>query len=77
MIALSVAIICTAGLIAQYRAQEHDRDMQAERSLLYKVESRVSELERRKGQEFDKAAFEELKSKVEGLRFAQGLKGAR
>lgn len=74
MIALSVAIICATGLIAQFRHQGHQRDMQAEGSLLHKVEARVSALERMQASKYDHAAFEDLKSKVEAMRIAQGMR---
>lgn len=48
--------------------------MQAEGSLLHKVEARVSALERMQASKYDHAAFEDLKSKVEAMRIAQGMR---
>ncbi len=69
-----VFIAACAVLALQWRDHIHQRVMLAEGRLLYKVEARVSALERKKPAEFDAKAFEDLKGKVEALRLAQGLK---
>jgi hypothetical protein len=73
-IALALIVVSIAGLIAQWRSQQHEHAMTYGEGLLHRVEQRVSELERRKAQDFNRAEFEELKSKVEALRIGQGLK---
>ena len=73
-LALCVGIVCLTALIAQHFHHSHQRDMQAERSLLHKVEQRVSAIERKGSERFDPAAFEDLMTKVEALRVAQGFK---
>lgn len=77
MIVIAVLIVCAALLLAQYSSQEHEQAMQAGFSRLDKIETRLSEIERRKPEQFDSAAFDDIKNKVETLRIAQGLKGSR
>lgn len=71
---ICILAICLTLLLAQHRSQQHARVMQAEERLLHKIETRVSALERMKQESYSHAAFEDLKSKVEALRLAQGLK---
>lgn len=75
--AVCVAIICLAALYAQYRAQEHERTMQADLGAVQSLASRVDALEARQVFQFDPKAFDELKSTVDTLRIAQGLRGSR
>lgn len=72
MIALCLIAVCGSALFAQWRAQEHELKQSGYQSLLHKVEERVSLLESRKT-DFDSAAFEDLKNKVEVMKMAHGL----
>ena len=74
MIIAATFFICLTILTLQHQHHEHQRVMQAEHNLLHKVEERVSALERRKQSEYSHEAFEDLKSKVDALRIAQGLR---
>lgn len=77
MIALSILIVCLSALLWQARAQAHETNMRASESRIHGIESRLSVLEKQHAQAYDHAAFEELKSRVEGMRIAQGLRGTR
>lgn len=64
----SIAIICATALAIQHRY------------FVFKgmdIEERITALENRANETFDPKAFEELRSKVEAMRIAQGLKGSR
>jgi predicted Holliday junction resolvase-like endonuclease len=79
--ALWLVIIAAAALIAQNRAQVHElqmkganQDFKALFDGLRSLSFRVAALEEPKASEYDHKAFEDIKSKVEALRIAQGLK---
>lgn len=71
---LIVLMVCVTLLIAQDRAQKHERMNSSELSVLSGLMGRIAALEAARAESYDPAAFEELKSKVEALRIAQGFK---
>jgi hypothetical protein len=78
IVALAIIIICCAGaLFAQYRAQRHELELLGSASRIRGLADRIAILEAHKIAEFDSTAFDDLKTKVEALRFAQGLRSVR
>lgn len=71
---LSIALICITSLVAQYQANIHRESIRAGRGRIQELERRIAALEALRKQEFDPAAFEDLKGKVEALRLVQGLR---
>jgi hypothetical protein len=77
MIALVTLMICASLLFAQYRHHEHESILKAGHTRLDKLEIRLANMEIKKNDAFNKAEFEELKTKVEALRIASGLRVVR
>lgn len=74
MIPLSVAIVCLTLLLVQQSHQKHQQDMRVGLSSVDVLLARMASLEQAKATQYSHAAFEDLKTKVESLRLAQGLK---
>lgn len=74
MIALCLFIFCTTFLYAQHQQHAHERLTRFETHRLSLLTDRVSALEDAQSDHFDAKAFEDLRSKVEALRIAQGLR---
>lgn len=78
MIAIAITVILVgAALFAQNQAHNHQRSLRWDRSLVTNLRERVCILESARAQHFDPAAFEDLKNKVETLRFGNGLRSSR
>ena len=77
MILGMVALICASVLFAQYRHQLHASYTDKESNYIAELDLRISALEKQSKEKFDAAAFDDLKSKVEALRLAQGLRSTR
>ena len=74
MIALCVAIVCVSLLIAQHFDHKHKHQTTADTGRLEEINKRLAALEGKEAKAFDQAAFDDLKSKVEALRIAQGMR---
>lgn len=72
---LCIAIICAALLFAQRQEHRHQRVLRCDVEMLASLRERIDVLEAAKLVQFDSAAFEDLKTKVEAFRMAQGLRG--
>lgn len=72
-----VVAICATALIAIHQWQKHEIEMVTGMSHLKGVQVRLASLESARAIQYDHAAFEDLKTKVEALRLAQGLRGSR
>lgn len=71
------AILGATFLFAQFRAHRHTIELRGNVSAFDALSARVSGLEELRHQQFDQAAFDDLKTKVEALRFGQGLRSSR
>lgn len=78
MIAIAITVILAgSSLFAQHQAHQNRRDMRWDRSLVTNLRERICILESERARHFDAAAFEDLKNKVEAMRFGNGLRSQR
>lgn len=66
-----VSIVCMTAIVALRMHQEHELTLKAGHSRLDQLEKRVSDVEH---SHFDLSAFNDLQSKVEAMRLAQGIR---
>lgn len=67
---------CLCALFAQYRDQVHQIRMKGDAGQFEAVLKRLAAVESRQPAQFDQAAFDDLKAKVESLRLSQGIRGS-
>lgn len=73
----AVVIVCASALVGLHMQHLHAQTMAGDAEELKRLGDRLLLVESQGKQKYDHAAFEDLKSKVEALRLAQGLKGSR
>ncbi len=77
MTLLYLVIVCLTILFVQGQHYSNQNIRESEWDVLANLEDRIVKLEHSQRSEYNAAAFEELKSKVDALRIAQGFKVSR
>jgi hypothetical protein len=76
-VTLAIIIMCLTALVYQRQKHVHELDLNFHKKDLDSLVARIEQLEVIRTQEVDQRAFQELQSKVDALRLAQGLKVGR